>query len=207
MNVATLQEPSQVSTTIGIKLLPLRVRSGRLELLHSPGQPASMLAVFPPDPYEDLDEAVARFGADILSGEGHPVQLRVTGVPIAGLTATYVYLVRPSTPGHPSGQPVSGFSWRDIRRIPLPDDDRAVVDEAVRTLASEIEHSDAGFRMVGEEFTVSELRQVHEAVLRLSLDPSNFRKRVCRLVKEGRLIELPTRRPTATRPARLYRMA
>jgi len=206
MNVATLHEPTQVSTTVGIKLLPFRVRSGRLELLHSPSQPGSMLAVFPPDPYEELDEAVTRLGSEILSGDGYPVQLRVSGSPVSGLTAVYVYLVRPSIPGKPSGQPVPGFSWRDIRRIPLPDDDRAVVDAAIEALAAEIEHSAAGFRMVGEEFTVSELRHVHEAVLRVSLDPSNFRKRVCRLVKEGRLVELPTRRPTATRPARLYRM-
>lgn len=207
MNVATLQEPSQVSTTIGIKLLPFRVRSGRLELLHSPGQPGSMLAVFPPDGHEDLDAAVQRFGGEILTGEGEPLQLGVSGTPQRGLTAVYVYLVRPSIPGHPSGQPVPGFTWRDIRRIPLPDDDRRVVDDAVAALATRIEHGEAGFQMVGEEFTVSELRQVHEAVLRVSLDPSNFRKRVCRLVKEGRLEELPTRRPTATRPARLYRMA
>ena len=207
MNVATLQEPLQVTTTIGIKLLPFRVRSGRLELLHSPGQPGSMLAAFPPNQYQELDEAVSRFGSEILTGEGQPVQLRVSGTPARGLTGVYVYLVRPSVPGRPSGQPVAGFSWRDLRRIPLHPDDRAIVDAALEALASEIEHSDAGFRMVGEEFTVSELRQVHEAVLRVSLDPSNFRKRVCRLVKEGQLIELQTRRPTATRPARLYRMA
>ncbi len=206
MNVATLQEPSQVDTTIGIKLLPFRVRSGRLELLHSPGQPGSMLAAFPPDPYQELDEAVARFGSEILSGAGHPIQLRVTGSPSRGLTGVYVYLVRPSTPGLTSGQPVAGFSWRDLRRIPLDAEDGGIVSDALDALARQIEHSDAGFRMVGEEFTVSELRQVHEAVLRVSLDPSNFRKRVCRLVGEGVLSELPTRRPTATRPARLYRM-
>lgn len=207
MNVATLQEPFQVSTTIGIKLLPFRVRSGRLELLHSPAQPGSMLAAFPPDQHRELEDAVVRFGSEILSGDGYPIQLCVTGMPARGLTGVYVYLVRPSIPGHPSGQPVPGFSWRDLRRIPLQPDDRMVVDAALNALAGQIEHGDAGFRMVGEEFTVSELRQVHEAVLRVSLDPSNFRKRVCRLVKEGTLVELPTRRPTATRPARLYRMS
>ena len=207
MNVATLQEPSQVNTTIGIKLLPFRVRSGRLELLHSPGQPGSMLAAFPPDEYQELDQAVARFGSEILTGEGSPVQLRVSGSPARGLTGVYVYLVRPSVPGQPSGQPVAGFSWRDLRRIPFQADDDAVVGAALSALAGLVEHGDAGFQMVGEEFTVSELRQVHEAVLQVSLDPSNFRKRVCRLVKEGSLVELPTRRPTATRPARLYRMA
>jgi len=41
----------------------------------------------------------------------------------------------------------------------------------------------------------------------VSLDPSNFRKRVSRWVDEGLVVELDRMRPTATRPARLYRLA
>ena len=80
------------------------------------------------------------------------------------------------------------------------------MERAIAFVAQKLEQGDVGFGLVGVEFTVSELRSVHEAILRISLDPSNFRKRVCRLVKEGLVEELSTRRPTATRPARLYRV-
>jgi len=67
-----------------------------------------------------------------------------------------------------------------------------------------VEHGGAGFLLVGDEFTVSELRHVHEAARGIELDPSNFRKRVSRWVDEGVVVDIEKMRPTATRPARLY---
>jgi hypothetical protein len=84
------------------------------------------------------------------------------------------------------------------------DAESALLDAALTRVASEVEHGDSGFLFVHPEFTVTELRRVHECFQRAEIDPSNFRKRVARWVDDDRVNELPRRRPTATRPARLY---
>ena len=206
MNLATVQHPGHVATTIRVQLVPFRVRGGRLELLHTPTDRSTMLPALAPACDLEISEAAAHFGEEVLPGQGHNMQLEVRGAPQGGLVAAYLHLVQPGPGGQWAGQPLSGFSWRDVRRIPLPDGDERLIDRALLRLSRELEAGGAAFHLVGAEFTVSELRQVHEAILRVSLDPSNFRKRVCRMVKEGMLEELSRRRPTATRPARLYRM-
>ena len=206
MNLATIQDSGRVPTSVQVQLVPFRVRSGRLELLHAPTDRSTMLPTLAPPRDQEISDAAATFGQEVLDGEGHNMQLEVRGTPDGGLVAAYLHLVEPGPGGQWPGQPLSGFSWRDVRRIPLPDDDVRLIDRALRRLSRELEAGGAAFHLVGAEFTVSELRQVHEAILRVSLDPSNFRKRVCRMVKEGMLEELSRRRPTATRPARLYRM-
>lgn len=206
MNTAANQAPiDAIPTTVAMRLVALRVRGGRLEVAHRSAARGSMIPHFLPDEDAELTDAAAAYGDHLLTGDGQTLQLETTGCAEGGLVASYVRLVRPSIPGAPAGQLLAGWSWRDHRRIPFEPDDRELVERAIDFVARQLEQGDAGFRLVGEEFTVSELRQVHEAVLRVSLDPSNFRKRVTRLVKEGLVEELPTRRPTATRPARLYR--
>jgi 8-oxo-dGTP diphosphatase len=81
---------------------------------------------------------------------------------------------------------------------------RLVVAHARARVEHDVEHGGAGFLLVGDEFTVSELRHVHEAARGIELDPSNFRKRVSRWVDEGVVVDIEKMRPTATRPARLY---
>jgi hypothetical protein len=209
MNVAANQEPfpEVAHTTVALQLVALRVRAGRLEVLHMPHADGSMLPVFVPEQDEEISEAADARGQIVIGSRARSLQLEARGTPSDGLTAAYVHLVRPGTPNHPAATPAAGWTWRDHRRIPLPESDRQVVERAIGFVAQKLEQGDVGFGLVGIEFTVSELRAVHEAILRVSLDPSNFRKRVCRMVKEGLVEELRTRRPTATRPARLYRVA
>ena len=207
MNVAANHEPEPVvaATTVKLQLVALRVRNGRLEVLHRPKAEESMLPAFVPREDDEISEAASERAQELVGTEARSLQLEVRGRPVGGLTAAYVHLVRPGLPRTASPQPSSGWSWRDHRRIPMPPADRDVVDRAIAFIAGKLEHGDVGFSLVGREFTVSELRAVHEAILKVSMDPSNFRKRVCRLVKEGAVEELGRRRPTATRPARLYR--
>lgn len=207
MNVAANQEPEPVvaATTVKLQLVVLRVRNGRLEVLHRAKAEESLLPAFVPRPDDEISGAASERAQGLVGTEVRSLQLEVRGRPAEGLTAAYVHLVRPGLPRTASPQPPSGWSWRDHRRIPMSPADKEVVDRAISFVASKLEHGDVGFDLVGEEFTVSELRAVHESLLRVSLDPSNFRKRVCRLVKEGAVEELGRRRATATRPARLYR--
>ncbi|MFT8357376.1 MAG: NUDIX hydrolase [Bifidobacterium aquikefiri] len=57
-------------------------------------------------------------------------------------------------------------------------DHEAIVDYALWRLRNKIEYSSIASRLVGNEFTLAQLRHVYEAVLGKALDPANFRRRM-----------------------------
>ncbi|MDI2097944.1 NUDIX hydrolase [Ruicaihuangia caeni] len=57
-------------------------------------------------------------------------------------------------------------------------DHNLIVEYALWRLRNKMEYSRIAHAMLGETFTLSELRQVYEAVLRKPLDPANFRRQV-----------------------------
>ena len=195
-------------TSVVLSFVPLRVRAGRLEVQVCPGDGGWKLPSGAPDPRADLEEEAERLGAAMLALPGEPVQLGAFGRPVDGVNVVFTYLVRPAGPGQPTPQgALPGGSWWDVRGVRPAADTESVLHQALARVSYEVEHGQAGFLLVGHEFTVSELRRVHESVRGVSLDPSNFRKRVSRWVDEGLVVELDRMRPTATRPARLYRLA
>jgi 8-oxo-dGTP diphosphatase len=88
----------------------------------------------------------------------------------------------------------------------LPDlafDHNAIVDYALWRLRTKMEYSRIAHAFLGETFTLSELRQVHEAVLRKPIDPANFRRQM-----EGSKAVIATDEHLTGgrhRPPRLYR--
>ncbi|TPW70803.1 NUDIX domain-containing protein [Schumannella sp. 10F1B-5-1] len=61
---------------------------------------------------------------------------------------------------------------------PLAFDHNLIVEYALWRLRTKMEYSRIAHAFLGETFTLSELRQVHEAVLGKPLDPANFRRQV-----------------------------
>ncbi|RUQ99225.1 NUDIX hydrolase [Labedella endophytica] len=96
--------------------------------------------------------------------------------------------------------------WFPADRLPrLAFDHNTIVDYALWRLRTKMEYSDIARSLLGETFTLSELRAVHEAVLRRRLDPANFRRQID---AQGRIEATgESRRSGAHRPARLYRYA
>jgi 8-oxo-dGTP diphosphatase len=92
--------------------------------------------------------------------------------------------------------------WFPADELPeLAFDHNAIVDYALWRLRTKMEYSRIALAFLGETFTLSELREVHEAVLQKPLDPANFRRQV-----EGSLV--PTDHVVTGgrhRPPRLYR--
>ena len=96
--------------------------------------------------------------------------------------------------------------WFVADEVPdLAFDHNDIVRYALDRLRAKITYSPIAHAFLADEFTLAELREVHEAVLRKSLDPANFRRQVL----AGRTIE-----PTGTcltgashRPPALYRAA
>ncbi len=88
----------------------------------------------------------------------------------------------------------------------LPDlafDHNLIVEYALWRLRNKMEYSHIAHELLGDTFTLSELREVHEAVLQKSLDPANFRRQI-----EGSGQVVPTEHLQTGgrhRPARLYR--
>lgn len=118
------------------------------------------------------------------------------------VSIVYWALVRPDE----DAQAVDGdnVAWFPAERVPeLAFDHRAIVDYAVGRLRVKIGYSPIAHAFLPSEFTLADLRAVHEAVLRRRLDPANFRRQVladARLQPTGRSVT-----GTRHRPPALYR--
>lgn len=96
-----------------------------------------------------------------------------------------------------------------LTAIDMAFDHGAIIDTGVRRLAGKIDYTDIGFRFLQDDqaFSLSELQQIFEAVLRKPLDGSNFRRFIrSRYEDSGRIeaINQADKRKRG-RPAALYR--
>jgi len=71
---------------------------------------------------------------------------------------------------------VAWFPTEDLP--PLAFDHDEIVGWAVKRLKSKLEYTHLSHALLPDEFTLGQLREVHEAVLGRRLDPANFRRRV-----------------------------
>jgi 8-oxo-dGTP diphosphatase len=123
----------------------------------------------------------------------------------------------------PSGRVVSIVYWAlvreelaeqaaegvNVRWFPADDlpelafDHNRIVEYALWRLRNKLEYSRIAHAFLGETFTLSQLRQVHEVVLRKPIDPANFRRQV----ESSRGIVATDQHVTGGRhrPPRLYR--
>lgn len=131
--------------------------------------------------------------------------LDVHGAPSRGLTLDVMVLLTEDAYGD---APRREYSWMDASRGGISQKDCFSLIAGEEMLKKNLEHGDGrfAFELVDRtEFTASELRRVHEAVLQQTLDRSNFRKKVDRMIDAGTVLEIRGRmRPTLTRPASLY---
>ncbi|MDC7285157.1 NUDIX hydrolase [Bifidobacterium thermophilum] len=94
--------------------------------------------------------------------------------------------------------------WFPVNQLPpLAFDHKDIIEYALTRVRNKIEYSDIATRLVGSEFTLSQLRNVYEAIYGRKLDAPNFRRR---MLSTG-MVE-PTGEKLARgahRPACLYR--
>ena len=98
-----------------------------------------------------------------------------------------------------------GVSWFGMEELPeLAFDHHEILSLAHERLVAKLDYSTIAFQFMPQAFSLSELQQVYEVILRAPVDKRNFRKRILAL----NLIE-PTgaeKREGAHRPAKLYRV-
>lgn len=67
--------------------------------------------------------------------------------------------------------------WFSTEELPaLAFDHNAIVEYALWRLRNKMEYSRIALALLGETFTMSQLREVHEVVLQRPIDPANFRR-------------------------------
>jgi 8-oxo-dGTP diphosphatase len=122
------------------------------------------------------------------------------------VSVVYWALVRPEQIGERTDPAfdAENVAWFVADEMPhLAFDHDAVVAYALWRLRTKVEYSAIAQGFLGSTFTLSELRQVHEAVLDRELDPANFRRQV---ESSGTIVATGERVTGGRhRPPRLYR--
>jgi 8-oxo-dGTP diphosphatase len=101
------------------------------------------------------------------------------------------------------GSDASQASWCAVECLPpLAFDHAEIIAYALRRLRYKLEYTAAGFELLPEAFTLSEIQRTYEMILGEKLDKRNFRRRI---LEAGIIEPTPQMRSGEGRPARLYR--
>lgn len=101
------------------------------------------------------------------------------------------------------GSDAQHAEWYSKDALPeLAFDHREIIVYAYRRLRYKLEYSAVGFELLPTEFTLSEIQQTYEMILREKLDKRNFRRRI---LQAGIIESTEKMRSGEGRPARLYR--
>ena len=119
------------------------------------------------------------------------------------ITVAYYALI-PSDELEPkAASDAENVSWFGLKELPdLAFDHKRILKMAHERLVAKLDYSTIAFQLMPTQFTLSELQQVYEVILREQIDKRNFRKRILslNLIKEtGK-----ERKAGAHRPAKLY---
>lgn len=94
--------------------------------------------------------------------------------------------------------------WKPVDDLPkLVMDHREIVDKALQVLQEQLSYKPIGYNLLPEEFTLTELQNLYEAILGTQLNRGNFYRRI---MKFDILIKLPkTRKGGAHKAPDLYK--
>jgi 8-oxo-dGTP diphosphatase len=165
---------------------------------------------------EGLDEAALRELSEETGVDGrklHLEQLRAYGAPDRdprGRVITVAYLaLGPDLPTPHAGSDAQAAEWLPVAmalstQVELAFDHAMILRDALERARSQLEYTTVAAAFCPDPFSVGDLRRVYEAVWGISLDPSNFRRKVTRAEQ---FVEATGERRTSEigRPAVLYR--
>ncbi|MGN0224047.1 MAG: NUDIX hydrolase [Muribaculaceae bacterium] len=101
------------------------------------------------------------------------------------------------------GDDASQARWFNLDEVPrLAFDHQAILQDAVEALRREIHFEPVGFELLPERFTIRELQNLYEQVLKVEFDRRNFFNKIRRLGILNRLKDKT--RPTAKKDAFLF---
>jgi ADP-ribose pyrophosphatase YjhB (NUDIX family) len=120
------------------------------------------------------------------------------------ITVSYYALIRSDEIRVRADDDAAEAEWFPAYQLPaLAFDHDHILNYMLQRLRGKLEYTTIGFQLLPDEFTLSELQEVYEAILNRRLDKRNFRKK---LLATGILEQtLETRKVGQHRPAALYR--
>lgn len=120
------------------------------------------------------------------------------------ITIAYYALTRAESYKLIPGFTASDAKWFDINDIKnLPYDHQNILDFAWKRLKRKVKYQPIGFNLLPNKFTLFELQSLYEAILEISLDKPNFRRKI---MKMGLLISCKEKQKGVShRAANLYR--
>ncbi|WBQ05005.1 NUDIX hydrolase [Kribbella sp. CA-293567] len=167
-------------------------------------------------PKEDLEETARRELAEetgLVSDRIHLEQIATYGDPGRDprgrvISVAYLALV-PDLPAPVAGTDAASAEWvtvaellDDARRLAF--DHHRILTDAVERARAKLEYSPLAAAFCPDEFTISELRGVYEAVWGVQLDPRNFHRKATKT--DGFVVPLgATTTRDGGRPAQLFR--
>ncbi|MFG2011305.1 NUDIX domain-containing protein [Micromonospora sp. NPDC048868] len=165
-------------------------------------------------PGESLEDTAKRELAEETGLDGGKLplqQVRTYSLPNRdprGRIVTTAFLaIAPNLPEVTGGTDASRADWIEVdelRSTPLAFDHNQILSHTLEHARRLLEYTTVATAFCPELFTVSELRQVYEAVWGVSLNPQNFHRKVRRT--EGFVVDADKRRTDQPgRPAELFR--
>jgi 8-oxo-dGTP diphosphatase len=120
------------------------------------------------------------------------------------VSVAYYALVKLADHPTMSAGDASDAAWFPLTQLPpLAFDHAEIVKIALERLRTKVRYQPIGFELLPQQFTLSQLQDLYEAVLRATMDKRNFRKKILAM---GLLIPLNGRTQLgAHRPAQLFR--
>ena len=128
------------------------------------------------------------------------------------ISVAYYAIVRPElAPGVRPGGDAEEALWMELPRAlrsRLAFDHREILAAADERVRRDVDQSAIARHLVGETFSIPELRAVRAILTGEPQDPGNFRRRFARMLDDGVVLPVTSeKRATATKPAALYRFA
>lgn len=158
---------------------------------------------------EDLREAALReLKEEAGVGDIFIEQLQTFGRPgrdPRGRVVSVAYYALVNLSEHPvkADSDARNAAWFAVEELPpLAFDHAEIVEVAVRRLRAKLRYKAVGFELLPERFTLTQLQELYETVLGVTLNKRNFRTRI---LKTGVLKEAGIQERVSHRPARLFR--
>lgn len=121
------------------------------------------------------------------------------------ITVSYYALIPSDKVELRASTDAEAVGWFSLDEMPpLAFDHEDIVDMAHQRLSAKLDYSTIAFQFMPEKFTLSELQEVYEIILRQEMDKRNFRKWILALERIEETDE--ERRGGIHRPAKLYRV-
>jgi hypothetical protein len=95
------------------------------------------------------------------------------------VTIGYYVLVRSDKILEQENESIEKLDWVDVDHIPLLyGDHNAIIEKAIVSMRFHIGYIPLGFYLLPEKFTINELKEVYEKIIRHELDSRNFRRKL-----------------------------